>query len=76
MPAEGDACRAIADEIEMHHPGRLVLWGCFSQRYVAFPLFSVRRRVIVTAYYPRALVARMDEVERVLRIRPTKGEGE
>jgi hypothetical protein len=76
MPVEDDACRAVADEIEEHHPGWLVLWGCFSQRYVAFPLFSVRRRVIVTAYYPRALVARMDEVERVLRVRPTKGEGE
>jgi hypothetical protein len=69
-PAKDDASRAQAEEIQRQRPGWLVLWGCYSRRYVAFPLFPVRRRVIVVAYYPDALVARMDEAERALRIQP------
>jgi hypothetical protein len=66
----------MAEEIQRRHPDWLVLWGTFSKSYVTFPLFSVRRRVIVTEYYPRALVARMGEVERVLRIQSGKVEGQ
>jgi hypothetical protein len=59
-----DACRAIAEEIDRDRPGWLVLWGCYSRQFVAFPLFRMRRRLIVYAGFPDALVARMDEVER------------
>jgi hypothetical protein len=73
---EEDECREIAEDIQRLRPGWLVLWGCFSKRFVAFPLFPVRERVIVVAYYPRALVTRMDEAERALRIRGETGRSE
>ena len=69
FPAEEDACRAVAEDIQRLRPGWLVLFGCFSRQYVAFPVFPVRQRVTVTAYYPPALVERMDEAERLFRIR-------
>jgi hypothetical protein len=69
-PTEEDACRALAAEIQESRPGWLVLWGCFSHRYVAFPLLPVRRRVILIAYYPDALISRMDETERIWQIHP------
>jgi hypothetical protein len=46
----------------------MVLWGTYSKRFVAFPLFPVERRTILVMSYPDALVARMDEVEHVLRV--------
>jgi hypothetical protein len=63
-------CRAVAEDIGRQRPGWLVMWGCFSRRYTAYPLFPVRRGVIVVAGYPRALVARMDDAERLLRLPP------
>lgn len=63
------ACRALAEEIERNRPGWMVVWGVFSQRFTAYPLFPVKRRVIVTGYYPAALVERVDSAERLLRIR-------
>jgi hypothetical protein len=66
-PDDEEECRAIAMEIQRERPGWLVLFGCYSRHFVAFPLFAVRRRVIVIAHYPDALVARMDEAERRLR---------
>lgn len=72
-PDDEDECRAIAKEIQRERPEWMVLFGCYSRHFVAFPLFALRRRVIVTAHYPDALVARMDKAERLLRIRPGKG---
>jgi hypothetical protein len=69
MPTE-DEGRTIATEIQQHRPGWMVLFGCYSRHFVAFPLFAVRQRVIVTARYPDALAARMDEAECRLRVRP------
>jgi hypothetical protein len=71
--ADDDAGWAMAEEIQRQRPGWLVLWGCYSKHYVAFPLFSVRRRAILAAFYPDALLARMEEAERVLRIEPDEG---
>jgi hypothetical protein len=68
-----DECRSIAVEIQRKRPGWMILFGCYSRHFVAFPLFALRRRVIVTARYPDALVARMDEAGRLLRIRPGRG---
>jgi hypothetical protein len=67
---DDDACRAVAEDIQRQRPEWLVLWGVYSKRFVAFPLFAVRQRVIVIAHYPDALLARLDEVERRLRIQP------
>lgn len=67
-PGHEDRCRAVARQLQQQRPGWLVLWGCYSQRFVAFPLFRIQRRVIVTATYPDALLKRMDETERALRL--------
>jgi hypothetical protein len=49
-------------------PGGLVIWGVYSRRFTAYPPFPVRHRVIIIAGYPQALIERMDEAERSLRI--------
>ena len=66
-PDEEDACRLVAEEIGRDRSQWLVLWGCHSRQFVAFPLFRMRRRLIVYAGFPDALIARMDEVERRFR---------
>jgi hypothetical protein len=70
QPEDENACRAIAERINRDRPQWLVLYGCYSRQFVAFPLFGMRRRVLVRAGYPDALVARMDEVEHRFRVRP------
>jgi hypothetical protein len=74
-PIDDDEYRATAQEIQRQRPDWMVLWGCYSRRFVAFPLFAMRRRVIVIASYPDALLARLAEIERVQRIQPEKEEG-
>jgi hypothetical protein len=64
--------RALADEIQRQRPGWLVMWGAYSRRYTAYPLFPVRRRVIIIASYPQALIERMNEAERALRMPGTR----
>ena len=74
FPEEDERCRAIAEEIQQQRPGWLIIWGVYSRRFTAYPLFPVRRRVIVIAYYQDALLERMNSVERLLRIRPESEE--
>jgi hypothetical protein len=69
-PDDDHACQAAADDINQQRPDWLVLWGSYSKRFVAFALFAMSQRRIVTAHYPDALLHRMDEVERRWRIRP------
>jgi hypothetical protein len=71
---DDDACRATAERINRNRPQWLVLWGCYSHLYWAYPLFEVRRRILVHAAYPDALVARMDEAERRFRVWPEQKE--
>jgi hypothetical protein len=67
---KGDnACYAIAERIGQSRPQWLVMWGCYSRLYWAYPLFEMRPRMIVHAAYPDALVARMDETEQRFRVR-------
>jgi hypothetical protein len=73
-PDDDTECRAIAERINQTWPHWLVLWGCYSRLFWAYPLFEMHRRMLVHASYPDALVARMDETEQRLRIRPG-GEG-
>jgi hypothetical protein len=69
-PLDDDECRAMAEDIERQRPGWMVLWGIYSKRFVAFPLFPVQRRTILVASYPDALLARMEETEHTLRAEP------
>jgi hypothetical protein len=76
VPADdADACRAIADRIDRDRRYWIVLWGCYSRQFVAFPLFDTPGRLLVHAGFPDALVARMDEVERRYRRSPARRSG-
>ena len=66
---EDEEWRVVAGDVQRQRPGWLVIWGCYSKRFVAFPLFPVRRRTILLASYPPALIDRMDKAERTLRVR-------
>jgi hypothetical protein len=67
-PVDESVSYAIAEDIDRGRPWWLVLYGCYSRQFVAFPLFAMRRRVIVVATYPDALIGRMDDAERLWRI--------
>jgi hypothetical protein len=69
-PLDDDECRTVAEDIERQRPGWMVLWGTYSKRFVAFPLFPVQRRTILVASYPDALLARMEETERAAQPKP------
>lgn len=64
----------VAEQIHEERSDWLVVWGCYSRRFWVYPLFSMRRRLLVAACYPDALLARMDEVERRFRIYPEQEE--
>jgi hypothetical protein len=71
VPANDDnARRAFAEQINQARPHWLVLWGAYSRRFWAFPLFEMRPRMVVHASYPDALLARMDAAERRYRTQP------
>jgi hypothetical protein len=55
--------RQIAREIEQNHPSWLVMWGCYSRLFWAFPRFNVPRGTIVSAPEPDRLFAEMQSVE-------------
>jgi hypothetical protein len=71
-----DACRAMAERISRSRPQWLVVWGVYSQKFWAYPLFQMHPRMLVHAVYPDALVARMDEAEKRYRVRPEQEEAE
>jgi hypothetical protein len=60
---EDDTCRAIAEQISQARPLWLVIWGNYTRRFCAFPLFDMRPRMLVTAGYPDALLPRLDDAE-------------
>src|SRR5580700_10833366 len=73
-PADEEACRVAARQIEQQRPGWMIMWGVYTRTFVAFPLFPVRRRIVVTATYPDVLLAWMEQAERRLRLRlPARG---
>jgi hypothetical protein len=63
-PQETEANQETARQIQLQHPGWMVLWGVYSRQYVAFPLFAAPAGTILAAGYPPALAPRMAEVER------------
>lgn len=64
-PHNEDACRAAAARLQHDHGNWLVLWGCYTHSYVAFPLFSAPRGTILTASTPGEMTAKMRREERV-----------
>jgi hypothetical protein len=71
---EHDVCCEVAEQIQRDRPQWLVVWGCYSRRFWAYPLFEMRPRRLVYAGFPDALVDRLDEAERRFRVRPGKRE--
>jgi hypothetical protein len=65
MTAEkAEDMRRIAEKLEAENPQWIVLFGVYSQQFVAFPRFSVPSGTIVAARYPGAMPDRMRAVER------------
>ena len=55
--------RAQAAQIQAGCPQWVVLWGCSSRRFWAFPLFAARPGTIVSAGGTSTLVDRMRQAE-------------
>lgn len=64
-PHNEDACHAAAARLQHDHRNWLVLWGCYTHSYVAFPLFPAPRGTILTASTPTEMTAKMRREERV-----------
>lgn len=64
-PRNEDACRAAAARLQHDHKNWLVLWGCYTHSYVAFPLFSAPRGTILTAATPGEMTGKMRREERM-----------
>lgn len=58
-----DQQRQIASEIEQNRPAWLVMWGCYTRLFWAYPKFMVPSGTIVSAFSPYQLLAGMDSVE-------------
>jgi hypothetical protein len=68
-PPSEDTCRAAARALQQERPGWLILWGCYTTAYIAFPLFTTRRRgVLVISYSSAGLLLALDEAERLYRL--------
>lgn len=55
--------RRTAIRIAGHRPRWWVLWGLWSRRYWAFPLFDAEPGTIISARSPIELVALLDDAE-------------
>jgi hypothetical protein len=69
-----DEGRAIAEDIRRQRPGWLVIFGVYSRQFVAFPLFAMSKRTILTARYPEALIDRMVRAEQQRRVKTEQPE--
>jgi hypothetical protein len=58
-----DQERRVATEIERSHPNWVVLWGCYTRLFWAFPHFLAPQGTIVSAPGPDRLLADMHSVE-------------
>jgi hypothetical protein len=59
----GPGQRAQAAQIQATCRRWVVLWGCSSRRFWAFPLFAARPATILSAGDPATLLARMRQAE-------------
>jgi|ERR1035437_816236 hypothetical protein len=58
-----DQERQVAAEIEQSHPHWVVLWGCYSRLFWAFPYLQVPQGTIVSAPDRDRLLADMHSIE-------------
>jgi hypothetical protein len=65
-----DQQRQAAAEIERSRPGWLVMWGCYSRRFWAFPRFDAPRGTIISAPDQARLLAGLDDAESQVRSHP------
>jgi hypothetical protein len=63
-PANEDACRQAAAQLQHDHRNWLVMWGCYTRVYIAFPLFPAPRGTILTATAPAEIAVKMRREER------------
>lgn len=52
-----------AEKLETDNPLWIVVFGVYSQQFVAFPRFAVPAGTVVTELYPAALEERMRQLE-------------
>jgi hypothetical protein len=67
-PGSEDACRMAAAQLQHDHSHWLIMWGCYTRSYIAFPLFAAPRGTILTAAHPADLAAKMRRQERSARV--------
>ena len=58
-----------AAQLQRDHKHWLVMWGCYTRTYIAFPLFAAPRGTILTAAAPAEMVAKMRRQERTADVR-------
>jgi hypothetical protein len=58
-----------AAQIQHDHRNWLVMWGCYTHSYIAFPLFPAPRGTILTAATPAEIVVMMRREERLAGMR-------
>lgn len=68
-PRNEDACRRAAAQLQHDHERWLVMWGCYTHSYVAFPLFRAPRGTVLTAATPAEMAAKMRREERAAGVR-------
>jgi hypothetical protein len=61
---------ATAEHLQAQRPQWMIIYGCYSHRYWAYPLFPVTRCIIIHASYPDALIDRLDRAEQAYRAHP------
>jgi hypothetical protein len=58
-----------AAQLQHDHKHWLVIWGCYTRSYIAFPLFHAPRGTILTASAPGDMVTKMRREERSAGVR-------
>lgn len=69
-PRNEDACRQAAAQLQHDHMNWLVMWGCYTHSYVAFPLFHAPRGTVLTGTSPGEIATKMRWQERSARVPP------
>jgi hypothetical protein len=60
---------SVAIELEAENPLWIVVFGVYTQQFVAFPRFDAPKGTIAVAFYPPGLTGQMRAIEGALRIR-------
>jgi hypothetical protein len=58
-----------AAQLQHDHRNWLVMWGCYTRAYIAFPLFPGPRGTVLTAAAPADMAAKMRRAERSAGVR-------